>query len=239
MENAPAITNDNSMISNPEEPSSLQSGGSYERVIVQNDSVGSQSTVQSNQGQGLVCPPMSPQRSNHNSVPPSPVRQQIPQMSPQQLSPIPVTLPNLKASKIENPFDTPNVEYTGSNAVLLGMQQLERQQAAMGQQQQQQRSQQQAVLQQQQQQQQQRHYSPPSDDDDHTEPSSTVSRNTGENPAGYTRTDTDAATSTFGKIIQNTRVSHSLAYCLLGIHDSLAKETQDPSPISFCFFSYD
>jgi sRNA-binding protein len=101
-----------------------------------------------------------------------------------------------------------------NNAVLLGIQQLERQQAAMDQQQQQQQQlerQQQAAIQQQRQQQQQRHYAPPThnneDDDDHTEPSSTVSRNTGENPAGYTRTDTDAATSTFGKIIQKTRVS--------------------------------
>jgi hypothetical protein len=224
MENAPAITKDNSMASNPDERS-LQSGGSYERAIVKNDS--GDRSVQSGQG-GTGVPPMSPPRSNHTPVANSPSHQQIQTTTPQQLSPIPVKLPNLKAGKlIDNPFDVPNLENEYSNAVLLGVQQLERQQAAMDQQQQQQqrkvrdqRSQQQAAIQQQQQH--QRHYSPPThnnvpqetqrtqaneDDDDHTEPSSTVSRNTGENPAGYTRTDTEAATSTFGKIIQKTRVS--------------------------------
>lgn len=237
------------MTSNCEEQS-LQSGGSYERAIVKNDSGGqSVQTVPSSQGSGL-CPPMSPspQRSNHSSVPHSPnmtsgqsPEPQIYTTTPQQLSPLPVESPRGEAGKIENPFDIPSLEHDYSNAILLGIQQLERQQAAMDKQQQQQqrsvmdqRKQQQTVVQTAiQQQQQQRHYAPPThnnvpqqgqrtqafensyeDDDDHTEPSSTVSRNTGENPAGYTRTDTDAATSTFGKIIQNTRVSaYVLRFC--------------------------
>jgi hypothetical protein len=46
-----------------------------------------------------------------------------------------------------------------------------------------------------------------SNDDEDTEPSSTVTGgNTGDNSAGYTRQDAIANTSTFGRLIKNTRV---------------------------------
>lgn len=48
-----------------------------------------------------------------------------------------------------------------------------------------------------------------SSDDDHTEPSSSATtRNTVENPVGYTRSDMNtSATSTFGRLIESTKVS--------------------------------
>lgn len=47
-----------------------------------------------------------------------------------------------------------------------------------------------------------------SSDDDHTEPSSSATGNTGENPAGYTRSDLyGSATSTFGRLIESTKVN--------------------------------
>jgi len=49
-----------------------------------------------------------------------------------------------------------------------------------------------------------------SSDDDHTEPSSSATGNTVENPPGYTRSDfTGSATSTFGRLIESTKVSTS------------------------------
>jgi hypothetical protein len=93
-------------------------------------------------------------------------------------------------------FGTPTLEF-GGHAVLLGLQQLEQQQTPL---------------------EQRRQYTPDHgqyqhtrqlsnpgfSDDERTEPSSTVTGNTGENPAGYTRSDL-AATSTFGRLIQTTR----------------------------------
>ena len=101
-------------------------------------------------------------------------------------------------------FGVPSLEY--SNALLLGVQQLERQQEE---------------------QEQRRRYTPdprqhnqhshPSagsqasasvgdEDDEHTEPSSSITGTTGENPAGFNSSDPDVV-STFGRLIQNTRVS--------------------------------
>jgi hypothetical protein len=162
----------------------VSSVGSYpDRVITSNDS--------GNQSIGHA--PLSPPRSAQNSVPSSPASGSVNrrEVTPSNHSPLPT-------------LRTPNLEY-GNDGVLFGVQQLELQQASM---------------------EQRRHYAPDprlnqgylparernggfaSSDDDHTEPSSATG-NTGENPAGYTRSDVES-TSKFGRIIQSTRVSFSL-----------------------------
>jgi hypothetical protein len=173
----------------------LSSVVSYsDHVIVQNDS-GSPSS-------SLVRAPLSPQRSTH-SVPSSPgsVPRRLDVTPSQSHSPMPTSRRNgdpLPQPQALPQFGTPTLEF-GGHAVLLGLQQLEQQQTPL---------------------EQRRQYTPDHgqyqhtrqlsnpgfSDDERTEPSSTVTGNTGENPAGYTRSDL-AATSTFGRLIQTTRVS--------------------------------
>jgi hypothetical protein len=168
----------------------VSSVSSYsEPVIMQNDS-GNQSMS------SLGHAPLSPPRSAKNSVPSSPAsgsvnRRPLEATPANQQPPLPT-------------LGTPSLEY-GNDGVLFGLQQLELQQASM---------------------EQRRNYAPDprlnqgylpmqernggfaSSDDDHTEPSSATG-NTGDNPAGYTRSDVES-TSKFGRIIQKTRVSCSL-----------------------------
>lgn len=104
-------------------------------------------------------------------------------------------------------FSVPSLDYTSS--MLLGVEQLERQQVEMEQRQRHTPAR-------------NSHSSAPQnsgsydDGDEHTEPSSTVTGSTRENPAGRGDvSDPDPATSTFGRLIQSTRVSDSTKFASL------------------------
>lgn len=194
---------------------STDSGGYPDQTpcIVQNDS-GSHSLGTSSMVQ------LSPQRSTHTqtSVASSPVSVKVGtplQATPQNLSPVRSTQPIAGSVVVDTStvnFAVPSLEY--SNALLLGVQQLERQQEE--------------------QEKRRRYASDPrshnqlsrpsagsqasasvgDEDDEHTEPSSSMTGTTGENPACFTSSDPDVV-STFGRLIQNTRVSaqYSIGRC--------------------------
>jgi hypothetical protein len=157
-------------------------------TIVQNES-GSPSVGPSS----LVRAPLSPQRSTQSvPSPPSSVQRRL-EATPQSVSASP--MPRRTGDPVPQPQPLPQIESPtlefGGHAVLLGLQQLEQQQIP-------------------------RQYTPDHSrgqyqhgfsDDERTEPSSSATGNTGENPAGYTRSDL-AATSTFGRLIQTSRVSN-------------------------------
>jgi hypothetical protein len=142
--------------------------------------------VQSDSGSGSHAP-QSPPRSAPSSL----------ANSPSSVNRQPNS--NVESTTPRTPEPRPQFRVRGHNGVMLGVHHLEQQQAAM---------------------EHRRQYTPDphqgystsrqqgfvSSDDDHTEPSSSATGNTGDNPAGYTRSD-GAATSTFGRLIQSTRVS--------------------------------
>jgi hypothetical protein len=173
--------------------------------IVQNDS-GSQSLASSKA-------PLSPQRSSHthNSAARSPASTNI--GTPLQMSPIRVTHPTpasaVGAGKPDvsmSNFSVPSLDYTSS--MLRGVEQLERQQVEM-----EARRRHTAVRNS------QNIASQNSgsydDGDEHTEPSSTVTGSTRENPGRGDASEQDPATSTFGRLIQSTRVSDSKIFASL------------------------
>ena len=212
MENAQQVMPNNSILSGEDSLAvasmrSTDSGGYPDQApsIVKNDSgshsIGTSSVVQ-----------LSPQRSTQTqaSITNSPVSVKVGtplQATPQNMSPARNTQPTPGSVVVDGAatnFGVPSLEY--SNALLLGVQQLERQQEE---------------------QEQRRRYAPdprqhnqhshPSagsqasasvgdEDDEHTEPSSSITGTTGENPAGFNSSDPDVV-STFGRLIQNTRVS--------------------------------
>ena len=175
--------------------------------IVQNDS--------GNQSMGtttLVHAPISPERSTQSVASSPSSAQRIP--NDPSATPQSHNSPNPARMQVEpSPqFGMPTLEQ-GANGVLLGVQQLELQQIAL---------------------EQRRHYAPDPyyqdpipggqahpgfSDDERTEPSSSATGNTGDNPAGYTRSD-NAATSTFGRLVQTTRVSlmHAQGFCVVLKH---------------------
>ena len=186
---------------NPLSMSPMRQTDSYQEqsTILQTDS-GNQSVGASS---GMSVPP-SPVRPSHTPIPSSP---NVGAVS-QSMSPTPTQRQYLTPQK-ENlsTFVVPTLEYNSVD--LLGLQNLTAPAGSL---------------------EEQRHYVPQQvrsthhpqdvnnpalgseDDDERTEPSSTVTGNTGENPAGYTRTD-PVASSTFGRLIQNTRVSGNFRLC--------------------------
>jgi hypothetical protein len=175
-----------SVLSSNDSAIGVSSIGSYsDHVIVQNES-GSPSAAGPTT---LVRAPLSPQRSTQSiaSSPGSVQRRQANlEATPQSHSPMPTR--RMQADPLPQ-FGVPTLEF-GGHAVLLGLQQLERQQVPP---------------------EQRRQYTPDPhfqqySDDERTEPSSSATGNTGDNPAGYTRSDL-TATSTFGRLVQTTRVS--------------------------------
>lgn len=169
-----------SVLSSGDSALGVSSSGSYDgnsivHSIVQNDS-GNQSIGHT---KIMVNPPLSPPRSAPSlpSTPGSPQRQLHSNTNTPQKSqsPMPQPLPQVGGRTLE----------FGGHANLLGLNQQitrtpERQYP-------------------------QQRNNPGYSDDERTEPSSSVTGNTGENPAGYTRSDL-AATSTFGRPVQPKKV---------------------------------
>ena len=184
---------------------STDSGGFSEHSppIVKNDS-GSVSIGTSSMA------PLSPQRSNHthSSVVSSPVNGNMGtpvQSTSHNTSPIRKSQATPGSIRVEptNGFAVPSLEY--SNSLLLGVQQPEQQDGEdeqawfAGDISAQNQLQQPSITSQ----------ATPSlgdEDDERTEPSSTITGTTGDNPAPYPQSDPDVV-STFGRLIQNTRVS--------------------------------
>lgn len=191
--------------SNGDSAAGASSADSFTEQVVIQDDTGSHA---------IVHAPLSP-RGSSGSVDGSPgssgrrEHNHGPENNPQNYSPNPASASTSLPPEPTMPeFGMPNLDYNSNSGVMLGVQQLELQQQALEQRRQHHSFDPQSAHSDQSYVTSSERSNPLFDpsDDDQTEPSSSATGNTGDNPSGYTRSDLNA-TSTFGRLVQSSRVS--------------------------------